>query len=361
MTHRVRSLRLRERRRAPAQSASSRGAVPRSGGAPEVRVKAGRAPVVSIVIAVFDAQRYLGECLDALLGQDYTDFEIVAVDDGSRDGSAALLQQYRARDARVRVTTQVNRGPAAARNAGLAQARGEYLWFADADDVVAAGALGELVAAARAHDAEVVAFNAERFGSGDRAAVYGRPKPAAPMDGETWIRAVIADDEFRHFPWLWFCRRDFLARHGLRFATGLLHEDIGWTTECLLRARRLVYLDRLLYRYRRHPESITGGRDDARLLRRIDSYFSIVDQLRAINARCPMGDATRRSLRAQIVAQGLQVDRLSARLADRAQRARVRARCREARFWQRLWADAADFKGRRQVLKVLLRQGLRLP
>jgi heptose III glucuronosyltransferase len=364
MTRRGRSNRLRERRRAASGSVAQHapGArAQRASAAPEVRENAGTAPVVSIVIPVFDAQRYLGECLDALLDQDLGDFEIIAVDDGSRDGSAALLARYRARDPRVHVRAQANRGPAAARNAGLAQARGEYVWFVDADDAAAAGALGELVAAARAHDAEIVALNAERFASGDAAPIYRRPKPAGPLDGETWIRTVIAQDEFSHFPWLWFCRRDFLEKHRLRFQTDVLHEDIGWTIESLLHARRLVYLDRLLYRYRRHPESLTGGRDDARLLRRLDSYFTVVEQLRAINARCPMGAATRRCLRAQIVAQGLQVDRLSAQLADRALRSRVRERCRRERFWQRLWADAASFKGRRQVLKVLLRQGIGLP
>jgi len=318
------------------------------------------APAISVVVPVYDAQEHLAECLEALLAQDEADFEIVAVDDGSRDESPALLERYRQRDARVRVLRQDNRGPSAARNAGLAHARGEFVWFVDADDVVAPGALGVLVGAARADEAQIVAFNAERFDDAKRSAVYAQPKPAGVVTGEAWIRTVIAQREFRHFPWLIFCRRDFLAASAIAFATGILHEDIGWTTECLLHAQRLVYADQVLYRYRRHPASLTGGRDDARLLRRIDSYFSVVEQLRAINARYPMAASTRRCLRAEIVAQGLQVDQLTSRLADPALRARVRERCRSAGFWQMLWGDAVDLRSRRQVLQVMLRERIRL-
>jgi hypothetical protein len=147
----------------------------------------------------------------------------------------------------------------------------------------------------------------------------------------------------------------------MRFAEGIVHEDIGWCTEALLHARRVVHVDAVLYRYRRHPASLTGGRDDARVMRRIDSYFTVVAQLRDLNERCAMEPATKRCLRAEIVGQALQIDRLAARLADPALRADVRARCRTTRFWERLWDDAADWKRKRQVAKVLLRQRLGLP
>jgi glycosyltransferase involved in cell wall biosynthesis len=314
--------------------------------------------VISVVVPVYNAERHLGQCVEAISAQPFADYEVIAVDDGSTDGSAALLAAWRARDARVRVVAQANAGPSAARNNGLAHAEGDYVWFVDADDAVAPDALGAIAATARAHDADIVAFNAEVVDGEAAAAFYRRPKPAGPVGGEEWIRTAIAQDEFLNYLWVHCYRRALLQQ--MRFVENILHEDIGWNTECMLRARRVVYIDRALYRHRLHAASLTGGRDDAHLLRRIEGYFSVVDELRAINERCPMSDATRRCLQAEIAGQGLQIDRLTRSLADPSLRARVRERCSATRFWERLWDDAVDLKRKRGVLKVLLRQRLGL-
>jgi len=316
------------------------------------------AAAISIVVPVYNAGRHIGECLAAIGAQPFADFEVIAVDDGSTDASGAILADWRARDTRIRVVAQANRGPSAARNAGLARAHGDYVWFVDADDVVAPDALGAIAAAARARDADIVAFNAEVFDTEHAQPFYHRPKPAGPVSGEEWIRATIAQHEFLNYLWVHCYRRASLQP--MRFVENILHEDIGWNTECMLRARRVVYVDRALYRHRRHPASLTGGRDDAHVLRRIDGYFRVVDELRAINERCPMSAATRRCLQSEIAGQGLQIDRLTRSLADPALRARVRERCGTTRFWERLWKDAVDLKRKRGVLKVLVRQRLGL-
>ena len=91
-------------------------------------------PKVSVIIPVFNVEEYLGECLDSILGQTLREIEVVCVDDGSTDGSAAILDTYAAKDGRVKVLRQPNAGAGAARNAGLAVATGEYLLFCDPDD-----------------------------------------------------------------------------------------------------------------------------------------------------------------------------------------------------------------------------------
>ena len=89
-------------------------------------------PLVSVVMPVYNAERFLREALDSVLAQDYEPFEVIVVDDGSTDGSAAILESYPG----LRVIRQENRGPSAARNAGIAEARGEIVAVADADDVL---------------------------------------------------------------------------------------------------------------------------------------------------------------------------------------------------------------------------------
>src|SRR5262245_43746025 len=104
-------------------------------------------PLLSFVIPVHGGQGYLRECLDSILRQTFTDLEVVAVDDASTDHCGEILDEYAARDPRVRVLhlpSNVGLGPA--RNLGLAQSTGEYVWFVDSDDWVAAGCLRMIAA-----------------------------------------------------------------------------------------------------------------------------------------------------------------------------------------------------------------------
>ena len=89
---------------------------------------------VSVIIPVYNIERHLAQCLDSVAGQSLGDIEVICVDDGSTDGSPAILARYAARSARFRVVTQANAGPGEARNAGLALAGGEYVIFLDSDD-----------------------------------------------------------------------------------------------------------------------------------------------------------------------------------------------------------------------------------
>ena len=89
---------------------------------------------VSVIVPVYNTQNYLPECIDSVLAQTFGDFELILVDDGSTDDSPQICDDYAARDPRVRVIHQKNAGPAAARNAGLDHAQGEYILFADSDD-----------------------------------------------------------------------------------------------------------------------------------------------------------------------------------------------------------------------------------
>lgn len=112
---------------------------------------------ISVIIPVYNVEPYLRECLDSVLGQTFTDWEAVCVDDGSRDGSSAILDEYAARDSRFQVIHQSNKGLSAARNAGMDAAKGEWLFFLDSDDVIVLDAFERLnaVAAGDRYDAVI--------------------------------------------------------------------------------------------------------------------------------------------------------------------------------------------------------------
>ncbi|MDE6394665.1 MAG: glycosyltransferase, partial [Duncaniella sp.] len=97
--------------------------------------------MISVIIPAYNAQAYLRECLESVLAQSFSDWEVIVVDDGSTDSTAAIAQSFSARDSRVRVLSTVNRGVSAARNAALGMARGEWVTFLDSDDLLPPGAL----------------------------------------------------------------------------------------------------------------------------------------------------------------------------------------------------------------------------
>lgn len=111
---------------------------------------------VSVIIPVYQAEQYLAETLESILGQSYEDFEVIIMDDGSRDRSCEIYGAYAQKDARVRIVKQENAGPSAARNNGIANACGEYIVFLDSDDVMNPDALQAMVCAMEEEQTELV-------------------------------------------------------------------------------------------------------------------------------------------------------------------------------------------------------------
>ena len=120
-------------------------------------------PFVSVIIPVYNAEKYLADCLDSVCGQTLRDIEIICVDDGSADGSAGILREYAAKDSRISVITQPNAGAGAARNRGMEEASGEYLAFIDADDFWKPQLLEKAYGQAKKYEADLCLFPFEIF------------------------------------------------------------------------------------------------------------------------------------------------------------------------------------------------------
>lgn len=120
-------------------------------------------PLVSIVVPVYKVEKYLRECLDSFIVQDYENFEVVLVDDGSPDGSGVICDEYVAKDNRFRVFHKDNAGVTKARSLGVAQARGEWIMFVDSDDTIPVGTLRSMLSYATADGCDAVVANFQRF------------------------------------------------------------------------------------------------------------------------------------------------------------------------------------------------------
>jgi CDP-glycerol glycerophosphotransferase len=239
-------------------------------------------PCLSIVVPIYNVEPYLDECLDSLARQTFTDLEVVMVDDGSTDGSAAIAQEFSARDARFKLIRQPNGGLSAARNTGLEAAAGEFIAFVDSDDVVAPGAYELLVGSLEQSGSDIASGNVHRLTtSGSRQARF-----LARTFAQTRLSTHITRDPlllYDRTAWNKVWRRAFWDREGRRFPEGRLYEDIPVTIPLHFAAQAVDVHSEVVYYWRTREgvdRSITQQRAEPRALRdRLTAIAEVSDYL----------------------------------------------------------------------------------
>jgi CDP-glycerol glycerophosphotransferase len=232
-------------------------------------------PAISVVVPVYEVERYIEACLRSIAGQTVRDLEVVVIDDGSTDASAEIARGFAQRDERFRVVSQANRGLGAARNAGLDLAEGELVTFVDSDDVLPPDAFAHLQSALQRSGSDFATGMVHRY-DGE----HSRP---APFLKKAFVRSRSRTHVTR-FPWLisdrtaWnkLWRRRFLDEHDLRFAEGVFHEDIPMVIPAHYLAASVDVVAKPTYLWRERDEgplSITQRRLTLRLL--LDRFAAV--------------------------------------------------------------------------------------
>lgn len=217
-------------------------------------------PAVSIIIPVYNVERFLGECLDSVLAQTFGDFEAVCVNDGSTDRSTQILEAYAAVDSRIRIITQENGGLSAARNTGLAHALGKYVAFLDSDDLLTPDMLEKTVSKADETQADIVIF--DYFALEDDTGCLGHYRDQAiyaELDGSVFT--LDQAPQMTQFIGVWdrLFRHDFLERYHFSYPVGRYYEDVPYCFQTELRTSKIALIADHLYYYRRNVAgSITG-------------------------------------------------------------------------------------------------------
>lgn len=245
-------------------------------------------PLVSVIVPVYNVEAFLAECLDSLIGQSYRRLQIIAVDDGSPDGSIAILRAYARRDRRIEILRQTNAGLGAARNAGAVKARGRFLMFLDSDDVLVPDAISSYVNSLR------------RSGSDFAVSSYRRMNAGGTWPAASWIReahrktvyattlAESPDILVNAVAWSKCYRRDFWLRYHFRFPEGVLYEDQAVSARAYALAAHFDLLAKvtLHWRVRHDRSSITQQQASLADLRaRLDAAFTSLDELSRSEAR----------------------------------------------------------------------------
>jgi len=211
--------------------------------------------LISFVVPVYNVEKYLNECLDSIFDPsvDASLYEVIAVNDGSTDGSPAILETY-TRHENFMIINQENHGLSVTRNVGIKHAIGKYVFFIDSDDYLASDSVDKLLQFAATSDCDIIKFNLlHLLMNADEVIDYpekvGNGEPL--MTGkDSFSRDFLAGSCAR------LLRREFLLNHELFFYPGIKYEDFEWSPRCLFYARKLAYPRIPLYIYRERPGSI---------------------------------------------------------------------------------------------------------
>ena len=234
---------------------------------------------ISVVIPVYNVEKYLHECILSIINQDYNDIEIILVDDGSTDSSGEICDYYRAKCSNINVIHQANGGLSDARNVGIKESKGDYLLFVDSDDYIERNSITELVECIKQYNEPDVVF-LEAF----KVFVDGRTEGLGDnydsilnnnQSKEVVLKHIASLPKFPGSACTKMIKLDLIRRKKIYFKKGLLSEDIDWTIKLLLSAGSFAYCDIPYYYYRQNREgSITNNV----IPKRVQSLLYIIEK-----------------------------------------------------------------------------------
>lgn len=210
---------------------------------------------VSIIIPIYNTEKYLKKCLDSVIHQTYKNLEIILVNDGSTDGSGKVCSEYALKDDRIKLIHTENRGPSHARNKGLETATGEYIGFIDSDDYTDLKMFDVLLSKQKEYDADIVCCNVVLV---DNKLNYLKPKiPNGVVEKDLSVSLGVFELSFGTF----LCNKLFKKHlfNSFKLKEGYFYEDYEATTRLLIVSKKTVYIDTNLYFYSRlNPNSTTN-------------------------------------------------------------------------------------------------------
>ena len=224
---------------------------------------------VSVIIPVYNVERYLSDCLDSIISQTLQEIEIICINDGSTDSSLFILRKYAERDPRIRIIEQPNLGLSAARNTGARAAKGKYLYFIDSDDFLDPSALQILYDSMEQRSLDAIRFRSTAFGNDPESSASAKETNRfyfqkelngdKVFSGPDSIPELVSHDTLIAFTWLSMVKRSFFLENELWFHPGVLYEDQAWTFAVFLHAERVGFVNEALHHYRKRADSITGN------------------------------------------------------------------------------------------------------
>ena len=238
--------------------------------------------LVSIIIPVYNVEKYLEECLENAVKQTFNAIEIIAVNDGSTDSSLKILERYAQQYDNIQIINQENRGQSSARNTGLNHAKGKYVYFLDSDDYIDLNMIEECFDLAEKQNLDIINFDAQVFYENgfetDFKPNYNRSDilESTVYEGDEKYKYTISKNAYKASVCLSFYSREFLKKSDLNFYEGIKHEDELFSAKSFLLANRVMYYPKS-YFHRRVRKGSTMTQ--AKSLKNIEGYLTVANEL----------------------------------------------------------------------------------
>lgn len=236
-----------------------------------------KSPLISIIVPVYNTERYLPECLDSILSQSFSDYEIICINDGSTDNSLETLKIYKQKDCRISVYNQENGGLSAARNTGLDQMSGKFVFFIDSDDQMLPGALEKLVSCITEKTDGIISGCAIEYQAHSEMKHSDDLYYTIPYEGSYFV-----DDELLNSihvsAWGKLYRTDIIRKYNLKFPEGKNHEDFYWHWCYFSVAKQITLTKSRTVKYFRRPGSIMSQVFEKKSAKAID-HLLIMDDI----------------------------------------------------------------------------------
>lgn len=243
-------------------------------------------PKISVIIPVYNVEKWLNKCVDSILSQSYENFEVILVNDGSTDKSKDICDSYSKKDNRVRVLNIKNSGQSVARNNGLKKATGDYILFVDSDDYISDNNIfKKFVKILEESNYDFIYTSYCRFEDGNDDEI----SEVLPInltnddiknkEGKDTLIDLINKNSFHHAPYLKVCRKDFIIKNKLYFREGYYHEDAEWSFKVFYYAKNLFIYDKPWYMRRMRENSTITSRNEKVVCKKLCDRLIIADDL----------------------------------------------------------------------------------
>lgn len=247
---------------------------------------------LSIIVPVYNVEKYLSKCLDSLINQDIPvdEYEIIIVNDESPDNSLLIAEEYSKKYKNISIISQKNKGLGGARNTGIRAARGKYLLFVDSDDYIEKNCLQLLLHNIEKDSLQVLRFNYESVNENGNII----PKKKNALYGVVWDDEIISGEEFLANKLGWVCTvwaflfdTSMIKQHELYFDESIYLEDVEWIYRVFEKAERVKSIHTLIYYYLQREGSILHPQNTARIRKLSNDQLQIIEtfQTLALNKR----------------------------------------------------------------------------
>lgn len=213
--------------------------------------------IISIIVPVYKVENYINRCIDSILKQTYTNFELILVDDGSPDNCPEICDTYAKMDSRIEVIHKKNGGLSNARNIGLKKAQGDYVLFVDSDDFIEKDTCEIFINLTNQYDVDIVTGEVQQIYKGKKIIIKNGIANNRIYSGIEYFEMQLKNNLYATLVVRNLYKREFLKNNSLFFTPGIYHEDVEWIPKVFLKAQKVISSGYCFYHYAIREDSIT--------------------------------------------------------------------------------------------------------